>query len=173
MRDRQLAAPGESETLQSLVINELKTKKHTASEGLLWLVRLGPTKLALYSTPKHERFPNNILQRPRLHVAGHPQQSPKPLPRALRLVPHRLRQHPETTSLLHGEADFQRGHVGNAVPERLLRQAGRRLGKSGPGGGEVVGGVGTAGVDTQAVPGEEGGQMVACLWTGAVFMAWC
>ncbi|KAL6719762.1 hypothetical protein ACLMJK_001683 [Lecanora helva] len=39
VRDRQLAAPSESETLQSLVINELKTKKHTASEGLLWLVR--------------------------------------------------------------------------------------------------------------------------------------
>lgn len=39
IRDRQLAAPAESEDLQSLVINELKTKKHTAAEGLLWLVR--------------------------------------------------------------------------------------------------------------------------------------
>ncbi|CAD6584954.1 MAG: hypothetical protein ASARMPREDX12_002743 [Alectoria sarmentosa] len=39
VRDRQLAAPIESETLQSLVISELKTKKHTATEGLLWLVR--------------------------------------------------------------------------------------------------------------------------------------
>lgn len=39
VRDRQLAAPVQSETLQSLVINELKTKKHTAAEGLLWLVR--------------------------------------------------------------------------------------------------------------------------------------
>ncbi|KAK4999740.1 hypothetical protein LTR66_001284 [Elasticomyces elasticus] len=39
IRDRQLAAPLESETLQSLVINELKTKKHTATEGLLWLTR--------------------------------------------------------------------------------------------------------------------------------------
>ncbi|KAL2861151.1 GLTP domain-containing protein [Aspergillus lucknowensis] len=39
VRDRQLAAPGESETLQALVLNELKTKKHVASEGLLWLVR--------------------------------------------------------------------------------------------------------------------------------------
>ncbi|RDW69280.1 glycolipid transfer protein [Coleophoma cylindrospora] len=39
IRDRQLAAPGESETLQELVINELKTKKHTATEGLVWLVR--------------------------------------------------------------------------------------------------------------------------------------
>ncbi|KAI9756538.1 MAG: hypothetical protein M4579_003797 [Chaenotheca gracillima] len=39
IRERQLAAPGESEDLQALVINELKTKKHVASEGLLWLVR--------------------------------------------------------------------------------------------------------------------------------------
>lgn len=37
--DRQLAAPLESDTLQDLVRNELKTGKHTASEGLLWLVR--------------------------------------------------------------------------------------------------------------------------------------
>ncbi len=39
-RERQLAAPAESENLQSLVVNELKTKKHVAAEGLLWLVRL-------------------------------------------------------------------------------------------------------------------------------------
>lgn len=41
IRERQLAAPAESETLQLLVINELKTKKHTATEGLLWLTRYG------------------------------------------------------------------------------------------------------------------------------------
>ncbi|KAK5116530.1 hypothetical protein LTR85_009155 [Meristemomyces frigidus] len=39
IRDRQLSSPLESETLQDLVINELKTKKHTATEGLVWLVR--------------------------------------------------------------------------------------------------------------------------------------
>ncbi|KAI2472481.1 het-c [Annulohypoxylon bovei var. microspora] len=39
LRERQLAAPAESENLQALVINELKTKKHVATEGLLWLVR--------------------------------------------------------------------------------------------------------------------------------------
>lgn len=39
IRDRQLAAPMESETLQDLVRNELKSKKHTATEGLLWLTR--------------------------------------------------------------------------------------------------------------------------------------
>jgi hypothetical protein len=39
LRDRQLAAPAESETIQELVKNELATKKHTATEGLLWLVR--------------------------------------------------------------------------------------------------------------------------------------
>ncbi|KAM3423571.1 hypothetical protein BST61_g997 [Cercospora zeina] len=39
VRERQLAAPVEGETLQDLVRNELKTKKHTATEGLLWLNR--------------------------------------------------------------------------------------------------------------------------------------
>lgn len=39
IRERQLAAPAESETLQDLVRNELKGKKHTATEGLVWLVR--------------------------------------------------------------------------------------------------------------------------------------
>jgi len=39
IRERQLAAPAESETLQDLVRNELKTKSHKATEGLLWLVR--------------------------------------------------------------------------------------------------------------------------------------
>ena len=34
-----MESPLESETLQELVQNELKTKKHTASEGLLWLTR--------------------------------------------------------------------------------------------------------------------------------------
>jgi hypothetical protein len=39
IRNRQLESPVESETLQDLVRNELKGKKHTATEGLLWLVR--------------------------------------------------------------------------------------------------------------------------------------
>ncbi|KAL2130597.1 hypothetical protein VTI74DRAFT_6196 [Chaetomium olivicolor] len=39
IRKRQLAAPLESQNLQDLVRNELKTKSHTATEGLLWLVR--------------------------------------------------------------------------------------------------------------------------------------
>ncbi|KAL2875616.1 glycolipid transfer protein [Colletotrichum salicis] len=39
LRERQLAAPGESATLQELVKAELATKKHVATEGLLWLVR--------------------------------------------------------------------------------------------------------------------------------------
>jgi hypothetical protein len=42
IRDRQLAAPTLSETLQDLVLNELKEKKHTATEGLLWLNRYVP-----------------------------------------------------------------------------------------------------------------------------------
>ncbi|KAH8725371.1 glycolipid transfer protein domain-containing protein [Phaeosphaeriaceae sp. PMI808] len=39
IRDRQLAAPTLSETLQDLVLNELKEKKHVATEGLVWLNR--------------------------------------------------------------------------------------------------------------------------------------
>jgi len=39
IRDRQLAAPTLSGTLQELVLNELKEKKHTATEGLVWLNR--------------------------------------------------------------------------------------------------------------------------------------
>ncbi|KAB5524008.1 glycolipid transfer protein [Coniochaeta sp. 2T2.1] len=39
LRERQLTSPLESQTLQELVINELKTKSHKATEGLLWLTR--------------------------------------------------------------------------------------------------------------------------------------
>jgi len=39
IRTRQNEAPMESHTLQSLVQNELKAKKHAATEGLLWLNR--------------------------------------------------------------------------------------------------------------------------------------
>ena len=39
LNKRYLAAPTESANLQDLVRNELKAKSHTASEGLLWLVR--------------------------------------------------------------------------------------------------------------------------------------
>lgn len=39
VRERQLAVPAESETLQVLVLNELKSKKHVATEGLVWLTR--------------------------------------------------------------------------------------------------------------------------------------
>jgi len=39
LRERMLAHPAESETVQQLCINELKTKKHVATEGLLWLIR--------------------------------------------------------------------------------------------------------------------------------------
>lgn len=39
IRERFLAAPTESETVQDLVRNEIKTKKHVAAEGLLWLTR--------------------------------------------------------------------------------------------------------------------------------------
>lgn len=35
-------SPAESDNIQDLCRNELKTKKHTATEGLLWLVRYAP-----------------------------------------------------------------------------------------------------------------------------------
>lgn len=47
VRDQQLAAPADSESLQSLVVNEIKMKKHVSAEGLLWLVRcLGLVSMA-------------------------------------------------------------------------------------------------------------------------------
>ncbi|KAI9807422.1 MAG: hypothetical protein M1833_000167 [Piccolia ochrophora] len=58
IRERQLTAPGDSSTLQSLVRAELKSGKHTATEGLLWLTRgLDFTAAALrhnISTPTDE-----------------------------------------------------------------------------------------------------------------------
>lgn len=39
IRSRFLEAPLDSETLQDLVKSELKAKKHTATEGLVWLTR--------------------------------------------------------------------------------------------------------------------------------------
>ncbi|ERF77215.1 hypothetical protein EPUS_05784 [Endocarpon pusillum Z07020] len=39
IRERQLDSPEQCSTLQSLVKSELATKKHTATEGLLWLTR--------------------------------------------------------------------------------------------------------------------------------------
>ncbi|KAJ4525211.1 hypothetical protein HRR83_000887 [Exophiala dermatitidis] len=39
VRERQKAAPEGSQTLQSLAKNELASKSHKATEGLLWLVR--------------------------------------------------------------------------------------------------------------------------------------
>ncbi|SLM36383.1 glycolipid transfer protein het-c2 [Lasallia pustulata] len=54
VRDRQLASPTDSQSLQSLVLSELKTKKHTATEGLLWLVRgLDFTAQALRDNQTH------------------------------------------------------------------------------------------------------------------------
>ncbi|KAI7776772.1 het-c2 protein [Diaporthe eres] len=39
INQRYTEAPAESATLQELVVNELKSKKHVATEGLLWLTR--------------------------------------------------------------------------------------------------------------------------------------
>ena len=39
IREQFLAAPADSRTIQDLVRNELKSKSHKATEGLVWLVR--------------------------------------------------------------------------------------------------------------------------------------
>lgn len=64
VRDRQLTAPAQSESLQSLVLNESKTKKHTAAEGLLWLVR--SVQLFCHISARH----SCCCQWTRLHSSG-------------------------------------------------------------------------------------------------------
>jgi len=55
LRERQLEAPDLSGTVQDLCRNELKTKKHKATEGLLWLVRgLEFTCMALDHNQKNQ-----------------------------------------------------------------------------------------------------------------------
>lgn len=39
IRKRYLASPVDSDNIQDLVRSELKAKSHTATEGLVWLVR--------------------------------------------------------------------------------------------------------------------------------------
>jgi hypothetical protein len=39
LRERQLAAPVQGQTVQELCLNELQSKQHKATEGLLWLTR--------------------------------------------------------------------------------------------------------------------------------------
>jgi hypothetical protein len=146
IRDRQLAAPQLSETLQDLVINELKEKKHTATEGLLWLSRyvslysyLGPLFVSPISpsmpySPFCSPFPQRriaqktnwdpTLQWPRLHRPSPPRQPLQPLRRAQRLVPWRLRQHTQAPPLLRRQAHIQRRHVRDTVQEGLLQEAG-------------------------------------------------
>ena len=53
LRDRQLAAPADSEDIQSLVMNEIKAKKHTAAEGLTWLIRYGCIYPSIAHLPEH------------------------------------------------------------------------------------------------------------------------
>ncbi|KAL9026079.1 MAG: hypothetical protein Q9196_005205 [Gyalolechia fulgens] len=51
VRDRLLSSPSDSSTIQSLVRTELAQKKHSATEGLLWLVRYLPP-LVPFSPPR-------------------------------------------------------------------------------------------------------------------------
>jgi hypothetical protein len=117
IRDRQLAAPAQSETIQELVLNELKTKKHTATEGLVWLVRYShfpplPFRTLLTTLPFRQRI--------RLHLR---RPLPKPSPglrRGLDLLPRCIRHDPQTPPLLHGEADFQRRDERVSLSEGFL-----------------------------------------------------
>ncbi len=72
IRKRQVAAPAESETLHELVINELKTKKHDATEGLVWLVRyvlpLSPPFPPPYVTANIRTEAKVKQQRSRIHL---------------------------------------------------------------------------------------------------------
>ena len=74
IRDRQLAAPALSETLQDLALNELKEKKHTATEGLVWLNRY--VTFFLHSLGHTS---NLVSQWPRLHSPSPPSQHLQPL----------------------------------------------------------------------------------------------
>ena len=120
IRTRQLESPLESETLQDLVLNELKTKKHTASEGLLWLVRYGhPTCLPF----PHDASPLISAQRPRLHRPSITAQ-PHPIQRrALGLVPRRVRQDAGAAPLVPRQARLLRRHERLPLSQGLLSQA--------------------------------------------------
>jgi len=93
IRDRQLAAPAESESLQSLVVNELKTKKHTATEGLLWLVRYISLSMAYRTDASHT---SNSFQRSRLHRARVTAQYHKPIRRTLHIIQVCVQLDPKT-----------------------------------------------------------------------------
>lgn len=117
IRDRQLAAPTLSETLQDLVLNELKEKKHTATEGLVWLNRYVPS-------PILNLLANTYLQRSRLHCASPPPQHLKPQQGACRFLPRRLWEHSQAAPLVRCQAVVQRRHERHAIQEGLLCQAG-------------------------------------------------
>merc|ERR1711964_104216 len=96
IRERQLAAPAESTTLQDLVINELKTKKHTATEG--W----------------------SGFSRTRLHLHSPLAESRPPHRRTRRLLPQRLRQHPQPPPFPPDQAGFLSRYERLSLPQGLL-----------------------------------------------------
>lgn len=57
INQRYTEATAESATLQELVVNELKSKKHVATEGLLWLTRCVSCPLKTTSPPADKRPP--------------------------------------------------------------------------------------------------------------------
>jgi hypothetical protein len=136
IRDRQLAAPTESENLQDLVVNELKTKKHTATEGLVWLVRCE----SLFSPHTQAKLiyflqiEDLISQLSLYHKTSHRYPKSSQPPFAL--------------------------HTDQPSNHTTLYQAGRR---SREGHGRItclVGSIGEIDCDSKRLSGQEGGEMV-------------
>ena len=95
LRERQLEAPDLSENVQDLCRNELKTKKHRATEGLLWLVRwVARLRDSLRTDGSRDaavRASSPPRQRPRLHVHGTGPQPEERIGRDEGVLPGRLR----------------------------------------------------------------------------------
>jgi len=123
IRDRQLAAPAQSETIQDLVLNELKTKKHVATEGLVWLVRYSPLWGGGLLPFPQTQLTNPFPQRSRFHSHSPLPKPLFPLRRTIDLLPRRLRQHAQTAPFLHGEAYFQCCDGGVSLSQRFLCEA--------------------------------------------------
>lgn len=70
IRNRYNASTANSQTLQSLCKNELASKSHTATEGLLWLVRgLDFTAQALRNDLKQNAGMSTAEQKPKVELA--------------------------------------------------------------------------------------------------------
>jgi hypothetical protein len=131
------------------VLNELKAKKHTATEGLVWLVRFVP--LSFQWQLAHTDHP--FWQRPGLHRPWHLEEHCRPIGGAVGVVPQRIRRHAQAAPLVPGETDLQRGHERMSIPEGFLREAGRGSGEGRGGAADLVGGAREDSCDPEGVLG--------------------